>query len=144
MATVHNKRRGNSSTVVDFAMQIRKGEWVRRFRINRIYCLALWSYQVCRDYAICIYDKLPYHRLPREVNSKAEHWLESMWTRIRPFAQVERRSEVRKWHSLIVHRSWLEPDRALLTSAVTAKRKVVTYRKQASRMASFGALRYPW
>ena len=26
--------------------------------------------------------------------------------------------------------------------AVTAKRKVVTYRKQASRMASFGALRY--
>src|SRR6266568_7189815 len=28
------------------------------------------------------------------------------------------------------------------TSAVTAKRKVVTYRKQASRMASFGAVRY--
>ena len=27
------------------------------------------------------------------------------------------------------------------TSAVTAKRKVVTYRKQASRMASFGAVR---
>ena len=30
----------------------------------------------------------------------------------------------------------------LSTSAVTAKRKVVTYRKQASRMASFGAVRY--
>ena len=29
----------------------------------------------------------------------------------------------------------------MLTSAVTAKRKVVTYRKQASRMASFGAVR---
>ena len=28
------------------------------------------------------------------------------------------------------------------TSAVTAKRKVVTYRKQASRMAPFGAVRY--
>ena len=27
------------------------------------------------------------------------------------------------------------------TSAVTAKRKVVTYRKQAARMASFGAVR---
>ena len=32
--------------------------------------------------------------------------------------------------------------RGMLTSAVTAKRKVVTYRKQASRMASFGAVRY--
>jgi hypothetical protein len=30
------------------------------------------------------------------------------------------------------------------TSAVTAKRKVVTYRKQASRMASFGAVRNDW
>src|ERR1700722_12484600 len=30
----------------------------------------------------------------------------------------------------------------MLTSAVTAKRKVVTYRKQASRMASFGAVRH--
>lgn len=49
--------------MVDFSMQIRKGEWILRFTIIQIYCLALCSYQVCRDHAICIYGKCPYNRL---------------------------------------------------------------------------------
>jgi len=32
----------------------------------------------------------------------------------------------------------------LATSAVTAKRKRVTYRKQEERMAHFSSLRHPW
>jgi hypothetical protein len=55
--------------VVDFAMQFRKGEWIRRFSIIQIYCLALCSYQVCRDYSICIYGKLPYNRLSSNIAS---------------------------------------------------------------------------